>query len=287
MKKNINLKIEIEKEKNLRRELESLNFRISELPHAFWRAENENNKLTFYKNGNLLIQGKEVEKILNYLIEKKIIFENVREFKEWIGTDEAGKGDYFGPLVIAGVLVEEKNKIELLKIGVQDSKRLSESSVSEIAQRIKDSFIYSIVLISPSKYNELLEKMKNLNRLLAWGHARVIENILNKKICGYAISDKFGDEIYIKNALLEKGKKINIIQRYYGEEDIAVAGASILARNEFIKNLKEISKKFGLNFPKGAGKEVIEAGKEFVKKFGFSKLREVAKIHFKTTKEIM
>lgn len=209
------------------------------------------------------------------------------ELEKWIGTDESGKGDYFGPLVIAGVMVKDKSKNELLKSGVKDSKNLSDKRVKELAEKIKQTHLYSIVVINPLKYNELIARIRNLNRLLAWGHSRAIENILGKEDCEYAVSDQFGDERYILNALMKKGKKIELEQRHRAEEDIAVAAASILARDEFIKRLEELSQNCGVNLPKGASDRVIEAGRKFITKYGKEKLKEVAKVHFKTTVKIL
>ena len=208
------------------------------------------------------------------------------ESEKWIGTDESGKGDYFGPLVIAGVMVKNESKNELLKLGVKDSKNLSDNRVKELAEKIKQSCAYSLVVINPLKYNELIVRMRNLNRLLAWGHSRAIENILEEENCEYAISDQFGNETYILNALLKKGKKIKLEQRHRAEQDIAVAAASVLARDEFIKRIEELSQNYKINLPKGASDKVIEAGKKFVVKYGKEKLNEVAKVHFKTTLKI-
>lgn len=205
----------------------------------------------------------------------------------YIGIDESGKGDFFGPLVIAGVVSNEALNEKLLKLGVKDSKKLSDKRVLELADEIKKSYIYNIVIIKPRRYNELTKKL-NLNRLLAWGHARVIENLLEeaeKKNLNIkrAISDRFGDESYLLNALMKKGEKIELIQRHKAEGDPAVASASILARAEFITQLGEISKKYEIEFPKGVSPKVISAANEFVKKFGKDELLNVAKIHFKTT----
>jgi len=212
--------------------------------------------------------------------------------ENYIGVDESGKGDFFGPLVIAGVVSNENLNKELEKFGVKDSKKLSDKRVFELSEKIKEVCIVNVVVIKPKRYNELTEKL-NLNKLLAWGHARVIENLLKEieKVgfkCSSAISDQFGDENYLLNSLMQMGKKINLIQTPKADEtDIAVASASILARAEFLKQLKILSEKYGMNFPKGAGQNVINFANEFVKKFGKDELKNVAKIHFKTKKQIL
>ena len=281
-------KLHINQETELRRDLEKSGFLITSAEHAFWRASDKGITVTFYKNGKLLIQGRETDRLVNYLIEKGLIKADRNiPYPKWIGTDEAGKGDYFGPLVIAGVLIKEDVGNELLKLGIRDSKELSDNSVQDLAKRIKKLCMYSIVPIGPQKYNELLSRMKNLNRLLGWGHARVIENILNREICQYAISDQFGDEKYILEALMKKGKRLKLEQKPHAETDIGVASASILARDEFIKRLNRLSQKYSITFPKGASSEVIRAGKEFIRRYGKDKLGEVAKLHFRTTYEIV
>lgn len=205
----------------------------------------------------------------------------------WIGSDEAGKGDYFGPLVIAGVLVDNTIVKSLEKLGVKDSKRLSDNSVKKLANKIKKMCLCSVVTIGPTKYNELYNKIRNLNRLLAWGHSRAIENILDREECDYALADQFGDEKFIIAALMEKGKRIKVKQEIRAESDIGVAAASILARAEFVHRLAMQSVKYGMDFPKGASPAVIETGKEFVRRYGKERLKEVAKIHFKTTKSVL
>jgi ribonuclease HIII len=213
----------------------------------------------------------------------------ITEPDEYIGTDESGKGDYFGPLVIAGMLVNRKLSLELKKIGVKDSKLLTESTINGLAEEIKlkAENNCSIVFISPARYNALYEKFGNLNRLLAWGHARVIENLLEKHDAAAAISDKFGDESLIKNSLLEKGKKINLYQYHRAERYTAVAAASILARYELNKWFVHNGKKLEMKLPKGASDQVDKAAAMFVKKYGSSMLSEIAKIHFKTTKKFL
>ena len=142
--------------------------------------------------------------------------------------------------------------------------------------------IFDIVVIGNKKYNELYDKFKNLNRLLAWGHSTVLENILNKTNCTIAISDKFADESVIKNALKDKGKTIKLLQQTKAESDTAVAAASILARAEFVKRISSLSQKYEINLPKGAGQNVLEQGEKFIQKFGIEELINVSKTHFKT-----
>jgi ribonuclease HIII len=203
-----------------------------------------------------------------------------------IGIDESGKGDYFGPLVVAAVHVTPEIEPDLKLMEVRDSKKISDGRVLEIARDLRQVCKHSIVAIGPQRYNELYAKIGNLNRLLAWGHARALENLLAQADCGLAISDQFGDERYILNALLEKGKRIQLVQRTKAEDDLAVAAASILARAEFLLRLKRLSEEVGTALPKGAS-NVELAARMVVKKHGKDRLGTVAKLHFKTTKSVL
>ncbi len=202
-----------------------------------------------------------------------------------IGVDEAGKGDYFGYLVIAAVYVDSEEK-ELGALGVKDSKMLSDFSISRLAPKIKKLCEYDIVKISPEKYNALYKKFASLNRLLAWGHARAIENLLSKVECSRVITDKFGDENLVEEALMERGRKIKLEQKINAESDIAVAAASIIARDEFLKTLRKLGREVGMVLPKGAT-HVEQAASQLVKKNGKEILNYVAKVHFKTTKRVL
>lgn len=207
---------------------------------------------------------------------------------ERIGIDESGKGDYFGPLVIAAVFVDATTQSELALMAVRDSKRISDGRILELAPDIKSVCPHSVIAIGPQKYNELYAKIKNLNRLLAWGHAKALETLLERGVaCERAISDQFGDERLILNALQEKGRKIVLEQRTKAESDLAVAAASILARAEFLSRLKRLSEEIGTTLPKGASPAVELAAKMIVKKHGQARLGTVAKLHFKTTQAVL
>lgn len=204
-----------------------------------------------------------------------------------IGIDESGKGDYFGPLVIAAAYVNPIIERDLKLMQVRDSKRISDPRVLQLASDLRQVCKHSIVAIGPERYNELYQKIGNLNRLLAWGHARALENLLEQVDAQQAIADQFGDERFILNALLEKGKHVQLVQRPKAEEDLAVAAASILARAEFLRRLSALSEKVGTSLPKGASPSVELAARMVVKKRGQDALRTIAKLHFKTTKAVL
>jgi ribonuclease HIII len=207
--------------------------------------------------------------------------------KGHIGTDESGKGDYFGPVVIAGVFLPEGQEDVLRELGVKDSKRTSDGRARELAEIVKEGYTHSVVSIGPERYNELYVKLRNLNRILAWGHSRAIENILEKVPCRLAITDQFGDKAFVMNALMKKGRRLELIQRPKAEEDMAVAAASLLARAEFLKRLHFLSQDVGVDLPKGASSLVEETGAKLVRLHGAQILDKVAKKHFKTTGRVL
>lgn len=208
------------------------------------------------------------------------------EGKGHIGTDESGKGDFFGPLVVSGLFLPAGQESVLRELGIKDSKKISDKRVSELAEVLKKGYAYNLVAIGPQKYNELYAKMRNLNRLLAWAHSRVIENLLEKIPCRLAVTDQFGDKSFVMNALMKRGREIELIQRPGAEDDPAVAAASILARAEFLKRLYFLSKETGMDLPKGASPIVEETGLILARERGMAFLEKVAKVHFKTAQKI-
>jgi ribonuclease HIII len=205
-----------------------------------------------------------------------------------IGTDESGKGDYFGPLVVAAFFLPEGQEGVLRELGVRDSKRTSDARCLEIAGTLKRGYPHhAIVAIGPERYNELWARLRNLNRLLAWGHARAIENILERVPAGKAVTDQFGDERFVRDALLKKGREIELVQMPRAEEDPAVAAASVLARAEFLTRLRHLSREVGIELPKGASGEVEAAAVKLVREKGPEILANVAKTHFKTTVRVL
>jgi ribonuclease HIII len=249
----------------------------------------------FGKKGNkTVLQGNkesEVYQNVNKLIFGEKLFSDEKvDFKpeSYIGTDESGKGDYFGPLVIAGVFVNPSINEQLVNLGVRDSKTISDWGIKTLASSIKKltKKNFDTVIISPDKYNKLHEKMGNVNKILGWAHARVLENILNNCIAENAISDKFGNERLILDSLQEKGKNLNLYQTSKAERYTAVAAASIIARDVVIKWFELNSKKIGTQIPKGASEAVEESAKKILKDLGAEKLKSLVKIHFKTSQRI-
>ena len=297
------LPVEVEKFREI---FKAENATFSTPQYTFFQARGAGFTASFYTSGKLVIQGNDIEKIVSKYFENQgsttdsavssgqnalpLGFSTEEDGQiapyPHIGIDESGKGDFFGPLVVAGVLLDENSAKALQKAGVADSKKLTDKKILELEPVIKEAGTFDIIAISPLKYNELYSKFKNLNKLLAWGHCTVLENILAKNPCATAISDKFADEKVIKSALKERGKNITLIQQTKAERDIAVAAASILARAEFVKKISAISAKYEINLPKGASNLVLEQGQKFASKYGRAELKNIAKLHFKTYEAI-
>lgn len=215
----------------------------------------------------------------------------------WIGTDESGKGDYFGPLVTAAVLVDRSLATKLANLGIKDSKSLSDKRNIELAGLIRQlcGKRAQTITIPPERYNALYDQFKregkNLNTLLAWGHTRVLENILTEfpqeEIT--VVVDRFGDEHYVENKLLDRGRqtKLRLIQLPKAEANIAVAAASVLARAQFLSFLASLSDHYGVTFPKGASDpKILQVGRDLINKYGYDELRKIAKVHFNTTRSL-
>jgi len=271
-----------------------------EVPYTQIAAKAEKCTICLYSSGKLLIQGKGALDWINFTLEPQILKQVVTGYddilqpdmiKPHIGIDESGKGDFFGPMVIAAVYVNESFVLQLRDAGVKDSKSISSDKrileiASEILRIVGDRHI--VINLKPPAFNRLYRKMKNINRVLAWGHARALEDLLVKvPECPRAVADKFGPENRIKQALMQRGRNIELVQRTKAEDDPAVAAASILARAEFVRAMQKGSDYFGFEIPKGVSTKVKEAAERVIKEHGPEMLPRCAKINFKTTDEVL
>ena|ERR1051326_601825 len=283
----------------LRELLDQLGFEFSPKPYTIFFGKKDKLSVAVYEKGpKVLVQGKGIEDFVRFELEPKILgeaklgYEEVHSpkmFEPHFGVDESGKGDFFGPLVIAGVYVDRVIARKLLDAGVQDSKRIgSDARIRALGKEIKTTTIGLVdtIVVGPERYNQLYQKLGNLNRLLGWGHARVIENLLVKKPdCPRALSDQFADPRVIENSLLQHGKKIEVEQRTKAESDVAVAAASILAREAFIDWLDGESRKLGLRLDRGASAQTRTTAEKIISGGGPDALRKVAKVHFRIAHE--
>ena len=281
----------------LQEELPSHGFDLSTPPHTIFQAKKKGVTCTLYQSLKLTVQGKQMKEFLEFYLEPEILLSPEYTYKKElaeesldkrarIGVDEAGKGDYFGPLCVAGVMADETTFPILQKIGVKDSKTLSDAQVKKMALAIVASVPNYIIKLRPKKYNELYASFKNLNTLLAWGHATVIEHLAEHTKAPLAIIDKFAHERVVEKALAKKATKIKLEQRVRGEADIVVAAASILARWAFLEGLEETGKHMNISLPKGSSKKVVDTARALVREHGKGVLVDIAKVHFKITNEI-
>jgi len=285
----------------LRNLLKDRGFEFADRPYTLYFAQKEKLSVAVYEKGpKVVVQGKETEDFVRFYLEPEILKEarvgyeevlNPTMFEPHFGIDESGKGDFFGPLVIAGVYVDREIARQLLALGVTDSKKIgSDNRIHQLADEIgrTPGLAANVVLIGPEKYNALYEKFGNLNDLLAWGHARVIENLLlQRPDCKRSLSDKFANERVIQRALLKQAKEIQIDQQTKAESDIAVAAASILAREKFVRWMESRGRALGIVLPKGVSAAVKSAARAVVEKAGRDSLRTVAKMHFRTSAEVL
>jgi ribonuclease HIII len=280
--------------------MEEGGWKFAERPYTLYFGQKDKLTLAVYEKGpKLVLQGKGTEEFVQFTLEPEVLGEarlgydeihHPDRYEPHFGIDESGKGDFFGPLVIAGVYVDADIARHLQQSGIQDSKRIgSDFRIRDLAKVIRSTpgVVSTVVSIGPERYNQLYDKFGNLNRLLAWGHARVIENLLEKRPdCPRALSDQFGNPKLIKSALLDKGRLIQLDQRTKAESDPAVAAASILARERFIDWLRDAKRQFGQELPRGASAAVKVSAGAIISQSGPEILSRIAKTHFKTASEL-
>lgn len=274
-------------------------------PYARFAAEKDRVNLVFYESGKLVVQGKGTQEFVEFVLEPSVLQEARIGYEEVlnpelmlprIGVDESGKGDFFGPMCIAGVYINA-DVVKLWKgAGIRDSKAVgSDKKIGDLAKVIlaTPGCVSTVVPIGNEAYNRLYRQLHSVNAILAWGHARVIENLMlwrhkMNPLPVRAISDQFAaDKATVAKALMSLGREIELIQRHKAESDLAVAAASILARNEFVTRLDRMGKTYGVRLPKGASEQVKQAGVEFIAKHGKENLDKVGKMHFRTSFQIL
>jgi ribonuclease HIII len=235
----------------------------------------------------------------------------IHNWDTWIGTDEAGKGDYFGPLVVAAVYVDADCRETFSDLGITDGKTLSISRIRDLAELMHARYERHIVVVQrmPNEYNSLYDDFRrrgqNLNHLLASLHAEAIHTLATRVGAKHALVDRFSKDDLITQQLrqrmkgkprLQQGAPVPFQDRISGgihlgmemlqvpkaERDIAVAAASIIARDAFLNGMETLSEEYGICLPRGSY-QVVEAGKEFITLHGSEALGDVAKLHFSLT----
>ncbi|MBQ0033192.1 MAG: ribonuclease HIII [bacterium] len=304
------------------------NFRKREVPYSLYSIEGEKFNATLYekeKHGlrKLCVQGSGAQDFIEFQLEPQGIvpvelgYEGILHpelFSAHAGSDESGKGDYFGPLVVCCAFTDEKLSEEMQKLGVKDCKQMTDKQVLTAGAALRNLLGpsgYAVVKLGPAAYNRLYAKMRNINRMLAWAHGTAIEELLEKRPgCNRVVVDQFAPtETTILRALKERGKKAKVEQRHKAESDIAVAAASVIARELFIRDTLKMSEESDFNFVgKGLASEhpsigasdqvfkvpmgssdprVRELAEEMVRKNGPTWLMNHCKAHFQTTDKVL
>jgi ribonuclease HIII len=278
----------------MRLDLVEKGFIMTTPPYTVWSAKKPGVTCTLYTSGKLVVQGKEKAALLEFYLEPEILGTFTHSYPTLqlddsarIGMDESGKGDFYGPLCVAGVYASGQQVNDLFALGVCDSKKLSDPVVNKMAPQIEKLCPHFALVITPQRYNELYRGFGNLNHLLAWGHATVIEHLVAATGCHNVILDQFAYPHVMDNALRRKNVQVALTQRPRAEEDVVVAAASVVARYRFLKGLAELSQHYGITLPKGAASIVITTGRQFVRQHGPEALPSVAKMHFKTVDAII
>lgn len=276
----------------LRDALEARCWDFSELPYAKFKAVKNKTNAVLYNSGKLVIQGAEAQDFVDFILEPEVLKdlafqEKQQDFIPHAGMDESGKGDFFGPLVVAAVYLDKGMELSLGDAGVRDCKLIKNDmqlrKIAVDAMKIIGKG-FGFVAIGPEAYNRMYSGFRSLNHLLAWGHARALENLLEKvPECKEALVDKFGNESLILSALRERGRQIRLVQRTKAESDMAVAAASVIARAAFLKRLEDLGKEAGMTLPKGAGEQVDVCAAKLVEQGGRDLLSKYAKMHFRNS----
>jgi ribonuclease HIII len=270
-----------------------------------WRYALDGATVTLWRTGTCRVQGKgESLDVLRRLVEEFAVPEvaeapqaegpgaDLPRDRPWAGVDESGKGDYFGPLVSAAVVVDRAAADALAAAGVQDSKKLTDKRVRALAPRIRAVSAHAVTRLAPPRYNALYDEFrregKRLNQLLAWAHVRSLRSLADGGAApAYAIVDQFADARVVERAAFGVTGELRIVQFPRAEADVAVAAASILAREAFVDWLRDASRRTGVQLPRGASAQVVEAARAVAARGGREALGEVAKLHFATTEQVL
>ncbi len=278
--------------KKLKSDMESQGFELSRPDYTVFSGRKGKLVVTLWESGKLTVQGKGMEEWIPFYLEPEILksfpFSHPQhDLVARIGVDEAGKGDFFGPLVVAGVFADEAGIKALIEIEARDSKTIGDPQIMVMAKKIKAACPHKVLSLFPETYNNLYPKFPNLNFLLAWGHATVIEELQQKTGAKRAIIDQFAHESRVIQALKKKQIEIHLEQRTKGENDPVVAAASILARAGFLEGLEKLSSMLDHPLPKGAAAHVVKYGRQIYSRLGEEGLYTLAKKHFKTWNEVV
>lgn len=210
----------------------------------------------------------------------------------WCGSDESGKGDYFGPLAVAAVCVDESTAAKFAGWGVCDSKALTDDKIHQLAAKIRETALaHTTLVLKPQFYNQRYQQLKeqkmNLNHLLASGHIHALGKVLQQvPECHFALVDQFTRHNRITSTLEQAFPGLHVYQQPRAEADMAVAAASILARDAFVGIMDGLTQKAGFELPKGGGAKATAAARRIVKEQGQEALNQFVKLHFANSRKL-
>lgn len=271
-------------------------FEFRSVPHALFSAKGDGVVATFYASGKLVVQGSGARMFVERYVGGAAPAANAKADQAsapargdeletagpLVGSDECGKGDYFGPLVVCAVRLMPEESAKLRAAGVRDSKTLSDEQCLKLGAALRAKFAHAIARLDPPAYNATYARVKNVNHVLADLHAQAIRELAQPR--DRVLVDKFGDEKLLRERL--STLDVELHQRVRAEAVTAVAAASIIGREEFLTALRELSEEAAVDLHKGAGEPVDVAGRRFVELHGRAKLARVAKVHFKNTERL-
>jgi ribonuclease HIII len=205
----------------------------------------------------------------------------------WVGSDEVGKGDYFGPLVVAAVRVERADLNWLDELGIGDSKMLSDSTMVTMMEPLLARLKVGVASLSPSEYNAAYAERGNISRILDRLHAQAIALVMEDARADFALSDQYSPAAQTGQLLRRSCPGLIWVQRTKAEEDPAVAAASIVARVAFLQGIEALEREVGHPLHRGAGEPTLRCARALVHARGAGVLAHVAKMHFKTTEHVL
>lgn len=276
------IQLDASRAKTLQRELERAGFEFRGVPYTSFSARQDGVVATYYTSGKLVVQAADPDAFCERFLGIAAPPRAVEREETTVGSDESGKGDYFGPLIVAGVRLEPAIARELAGGPVRDSKQLSDETCLRLGAALRAKLPHALARLDPPDYNAEHARVRNLNPMLARLHGRVIRELAAPGML--VVVDQFGPERLVAREV--EGLEVRLVQRPRGEEVPAVAAASVIAREQFLVGLNELSEHWGLDLCKGAGDPTDRAARRFVAVHGFERLGQVAKLHFRTTQKI-
>jgi len=274
-------------------------FEVAYSRFAF-RADHLKVNVTAYTSGKVVVAGKGTEDFVRDVLEPEVTgapklgYEEVNHpdwFESRAGLDESGKGDFFGPVIAATVIADRPAIDAWIAAGVKDSKKIAEPQILRLDALIRGTrgAVVRTCFCGMPKYNELMGRPgANLNRLLAWQHATALEQALGLKRVPWGLLDQFSEQPLVQRELARKGvKDFELRMRTKAEEDPVVAAASVVARAEFVRQMRDLSEKLGEPLQKGAGSGVKAQAAAIVNRLGARALTDFAKLHFRTAYEVV